>query len=159
MEEMLIIEPPPALRIAGMAYLVPRNTPLAFTSITRSHCSSVRCSMVTGSPSGPRVLPMPALFTSTGSVPKQATAVATACCQSSALVTSSLTKRHAPPLALISGLDLLAFLFQESPNDPLGTLTGKEPGFCSTLAPGPAANERHLAFESHGRYTLPYGCL
>src|SRR5215471_18962757 len=57
------------------------------------------------------------------------------------------------------GLDLLAFLFQEIPNDHLGTLTGKEPGFCSPLAPGAAANERNLAFESHGRYHLPYGYL
>src|SRR5207237_1346037 len=44
------------------------------------------------------------------------------------------------------GLYLLAFLCQEIPNDHLGTLTGKEPDFCSTLAPGTAANERHLAF-------------
>jgi hypothetical protein len=57
------------------------------------------------------------------------------------------------------GLDLLAFLFQEIPNDHLGTLTGKEPGFCSPLSPGTAANERNLAFQSHDRYNLPYGCL
>src|SRR2546428_6141466 len=57
------------------------------------------------------------------------------------------------------GLYLLAFLCQEIPNDHRGTFTGKEPDFCSTLAPGTAANERHLAFESHGRYPLPYGCL
>src|SRR5262249_17518118 len=56
------------------------------------------------------------------------------------------------------GLDLLAGLFQKIPNDHLGTLMGKEPGFCSPLAPGAAANERHLAFQSHGRYPLPYNC-
>jgi hypothetical protein len=43
------------------------------------------------------------------------------------------------------GLDLLPCLFQEIPNDHLGTLTGKEPGFCSPLSPGAAANERNLA--------------
>src|SRR5499427_482991 len=57
------------------------------------------------------------------------------------------------------GLDPLAFLFQEIPNDHLGALTGKEPGFCSPLSPGAAANERNLAFQSHGRYNLPYGYL
>ena len=40
---------------------------------------------------------------------------------------------------------------QEIPNDHLGTLTGKEPGFCSTLPPGAAANEHNFAFQSHGR--------
>ena len=35
-DEMLTMEPPPALRMAGIAALVPRNTPLAFTSITSS---------------------------------------------------------------------------------------------------------------------------
>ena len=44
-DEMLIIEPPPDRCIAGMAYFVPRNTPLALTSITRSHSSTVVSSM------------------------------------------------------------------------------------------------------------------
>src|SRR5438552_2714614 len=39
-DEMLTIEPPPARRMAGMAALLPRNTPVAFTSITRCHASS-----------------------------------------------------------------------------------------------------------------------
>jgi hypothetical protein len=46
-DEMFTIEPPPARRIAGMAYLVPRNTPLALTAITRSHSSAVRSSIET----------------------------------------------------------------------------------------------------------------
>src|SRR5262245_18849232 len=57
------------------------------------------------------------------------------------------------------GLDPFAFLFQEISNNHLGTLTGKEPGFYRTLSPGAAANERNLAFQSHGRYNLPYGYL
>src|SRR3990172_5658752 len=36
-DEMLMMDPPPAWRIAGIAALVPRNTPLALMSITRSH--------------------------------------------------------------------------------------------------------------------------
>ena len=55
-EEMLMMEPPPAWRIAGIAALVPRNTPLALTSITRSHSSAV----VSSSRPAP---PTPALFT------------------------------------------------------------------------------------------------
>src|SRR5882672_2658393 len=40
-DEMLMIEPPPALRIAGMAAFVPRKTPLALMSMVRSHASSL----------------------------------------------------------------------------------------------------------------------
>ena len=46
-DEMFTIEPPPALRIAGMACFVPRNTPLAFTAMIRSHSSTSACSMGT----------------------------------------------------------------------------------------------------------------
>ena len=41
MDDMLMIEPPPASRSAGMAAFVPRNAPLALTSRTASHCSGV----------------------------------------------------------------------------------------------------------------------
>ena len=41
MDDMLTMDPPPALRMAGIAAFVPRNTPLELTSMTRSHCSSV----------------------------------------------------------------------------------------------------------------------
>ena len=37
MEEMLTIDPPPVRRMAGIAYLVPRKTPVLFTAITSSH--------------------------------------------------------------------------------------------------------------------------
>jgi hypothetical protein len=46
-DEMFTIEPPPARRMAGMAYFVPRNTPLALTAITRSQSAAVRSSMGT----------------------------------------------------------------------------------------------------------------
>ena len=39
-DEMLMIEPPPALLMAGMAAFVPRNTPFALTSITSSQVDS-----------------------------------------------------------------------------------------------------------------------
>ena len=76
-----MIEPPPAARMAGIAALVPRKTPLALTSITRSHSSTV----VSSSRPAP---PMPALLTRTSSLPKRAVAAATACCQESSRVTS-----------------------------------------------------------------------
>src|SRR5262245_53426804 len=40
-DEMLMIEPPPAARIAGMAARVPRNTPVELTDIVRFQSSSV----------------------------------------------------------------------------------------------------------------------
>src|SRR5262245_52455704 len=93
-DEMLTIDPPPARRRAGMAALVPRKTPLAFTSITRSHSAAV----VSSSRPAP---PTPALLTSTSSFPKRRSAVATARSQSLSLVTSSLTNTASPPLAPI----------------------------------------------------------
>src|SRR5262249_58232229 len=46
-DDMLMIEPPPARCMAGIAALVPRKTPVALISITRFHCSSV-CSASRG---------------------------------------------------------------------------------------------------------------
>src|SRR5919198_1736838 len=36
-DEILIIDPPPARRMAGIAVLLPRKTPVALISITRCH--------------------------------------------------------------------------------------------------------------------------
>ena len=76
-----MMEPPPAWRISGMAALVPRNTPLAFTSITRSHSSALVSSRM------PRAT-TPALLTTTSSLPNRDTAAAMAAVQDSSLVTS-----------------------------------------------------------------------
>ena len=62
MDETLMIEPPPARRMAGMARRVPRKTPLVFTAMTSSHSSSDVSSM-----DAPRA--MPALFTKMSSLP------------------------------------------------------------------------------------------
>src|SRR5206468_7983850 len=40
-DEMLMIDPPPARRMAAMTLLVPRNTPVALTAIMRSQSSRV----------------------------------------------------------------------------------------------------------------------
>ena len=61
-DDMLMMEPPPAFRISGMAARAPRNTPLALMSITRSQSATVVSSME------PRAL-TPALFTSTSNLP------------------------------------------------------------------------------------------
>ncbi len=62
-EEMFTIEPPPARRMAGIACLVPRNTPLALTAITWSHSATVRSSI------GLRGITMAALLIRMSSLP------------------------------------------------------------------------------------------
>src|SRR4030095_2843367 len=86
---------PPPCRMAGMTALLPRNTPLAFTSITRSHAS-------TGVSSSRLAPPMPALLMRTFSVPKCFRAGSPARCQPASLVTSSRVKTASPPLARTS---------------------------------------------------------
>ena len=81
MEEMLMIEPPPASVMAGITAWRPRNTPSWLTRMTCSYSSAV----VVASGVWRK---MPALFTSTSRRPKASTAAATASAQASALVTS-----------------------------------------------------------------------
>src|SRR5688572_806675 len=69
-----------------MPYLQPRNTPLALTSIVRSHTSSP---VATASSSFD--IMMPALLNSTLSLPKRFSALATMLSQSRALATSART--------------------------------------------------------------------
>jgi hypothetical protein len=45
---MFTIDPPPAARMAGMAALDPRNTPVALTVIACVHAASVRRAYRTG---------------------------------------------------------------------------------------------------------------
>ena len=61
-DEMLMIDPPPAWRIAGMAHFVPRKTPLTLTAMMRSQSASDVSSILARKR-------MPALFTSTFSLP------------------------------------------------------------------------------------------
>src|SRR5256886_17677364 len=70
-DEMLMMEPPPACRMAGIAHLVPRNTPLTLTAMIRSQSASLVSSIFDRKR-------MPALLTSTSSLPYVCTAVATA---------------------------------------------------------------------------------
>src|SRR5215510_177500 len=94
MDETLMIDPPPALRISGMTYFVPRNTPLACTSICASHTATVVSSTVNRAP-------VPALLTRTCSLPKVAMVVWMTSCHSSSLVTSCRTNKASPPIARI----------------------------------------------------------
>ena len=68
--------------MAGIAYLVPRKTPLAFTAITWSHSATVRSSI------GTLGITMAALLTRTSSRPWRSSAACTAARQSASLVTS-----------------------------------------------------------------------
>ena len=90
-----MIAPPPWPRITGMAYLQPRNAEPVLTFIMVHHSSMLISS------TGLRML-MPALFTSTSSLPHSPTAASTAACQSASLVTSDLKNQACPPAALIS---------------------------------------------------------
>src|SRR5262245_44029736 len=93
-DEMFTMAPPPASRMAGTAYFMPRNTPLAFTPISASQAAVPVMS-------GSDVLLLLALLTSRSSFPNALTAVFTAFCHSDSLVTSSFTNRAWPPAAAI----------------------------------------------------------
>ena len=68
-----MIEPPPASVIGSMTALMPSIAPVRFTSSTCCHLATSRLF------NGPTAT-MPALFTSTLSLPNFATAVSTAAC-------------------------------------------------------------------------------
>src|SRR5713101_3461310 len=89
-DEMFTMAPPPACSIIGIACFMPRKTPLALTSIRRSHADVL-------SVSGSKVPLMPALLTRTSSLPKSLRVASIAFCQAGSLVTSRWTKRPAPP--------------------------------------------------------------
>jgi hypothetical protein len=80
-EEMLTIDPPPALVIGSITAFMPSQQPTAFTSSTRRKSAS-------GISAISAKVRIPALFTSTSSRPNASTASATAAAQSSSLVTS-----------------------------------------------------------------------
>ena len=91
----LTMDPPLALRIAGITYLVPRNAPLAFVLITSSHSSMDVFSIVV-------VRYMLALLTSTFSALNLCKVCWIASTQSFSEDTSSFTNVALPPLEEIS---------------------------------------------------------
>ena len=98
---MLTMAPPPAFSISGMAYFMPRNTPLALMFINRSQASVLVASR---SP-----LPLiPALLTNMSSLPNLATTAATDCSHWSSWLTSSMTTIDSPPASAISASTLRA---------------------------------------------------
>src|SRR5262245_22101396 len=126
---MLMIDPPPAWRIAGMAAFVPRNTPLTLTAMMRSQSASDVSSI------GARKR-IPALFTSTFSLPYACTAVATAARQSPSRVTSRCTYVALPPLARISAS---TFLPSSSSTSPSTTAAPSRTNMRPSVAPWPRA--------------------
>ena len=153
-EEMLMMEPPPAFRISGMAALVPRKTPLAFTSITWSHWLSGRASMVIRSPEASlgaayaRVVHqdiqpaeaghgglhgiLPVRFTGNVQVDVQALAAG--------LIDFRLYLRPQ--------------VIQDVADDHPGPFSGEHPGFNRTLPPGSAADQSYLSFQSRHHFPL-----
>src|ERR1700730_17088716 len=91
-DAVLMMEPPPARRRAGIPYLQPRKTPLRLTLMVRSQTSS---SVDVASPSPARE--MPALLNSMSSRPKASSAALTIACESWALATSAWTKTASLP--------------------------------------------------------------
>src|SRR5215471_1372360 len=89
-DDRLTIAPPPLFSIAAIPCFNPRNTPFAFTSIRRSQADVL---IVSGS----NVPLMPALLTRMSSLPKRASAAATAASHAGSLATSRCTKWPAPP--------------------------------------------------------------
>ena len=83
-DEMLMIDPPPAAIIGSIDAWMPRMAPVRLTSIT--FWKRVMSAVLRGA-----TCTTPALFTSTLSLPKVCTAVSTAFFQSSPLVTSRCT--------------------------------------------------------------------
>src|SRR5262245_15590009 len=128
-DEMLMMEPPPARRMAGMAARVPRNTPLAFTSITWFHSLTVVSSMRLPPPT-------PALLTRMSSLPKRSIVRDTARSQSPSSVTSSRTKRASPPCALISAATACPSASRMS---PMTTRAPSRANSRASLAPMPRA--------------------
>src|SRR5882724_4437114 len=144
-DEMLMIDPPPARRMAGMAAFVPRNTPLALMSIVRVQSSTV-VSSIRPHP------PMPALLTRTFSAPKRDAARPTAACQSASLVTSSRTKSASPPLALMSASTAWPSATRMSP-----MTTRAQARLGGTHPARTPADQRDLPGKSHGRLVRASG--
>ena len=80
-DEMLTMDPPPALRMAGTANFMPSKTPFWLTSVILFHNSRLVAS-------NPAMSNTPALLISTCSPPNACSQVSTARCQSASWVTS-----------------------------------------------------------------------
>jgi len=63
-DDIIMMEPPPARRIAGTAYLTDRNTPWRLTAVCRRQSAS-------DISIAPHKIPMPALTTITSNRPKR----------------------------------------------------------------------------------------
>src|SRR6266850_1491654 len=129
-DEMFTIEPPPAWRMAGMAYFVPRKTPLAFTAITRSHSAAVRSSIAT------RGMTIAALLIRMSSRPWRPVASLTAFCQSASFVTSRCTYAASPPPARMA---VSTFLPSASRMSPKTTFAPSLANVSASAAPCPRA--------------------
>ena len=83
-EAVLMMEPPPVRRSAGMPYLQPRKTP---RRLIASVCSQTSSDVLTASSSPDSITP--ALLNKTSSLPNDCSATATICSQSVACDTSA----------------------------------------------------------------------
>ena len=115
--------------MAGIAHFVPRNTPLTLTAMMRSQSASLVSSIFACNR-------MPALLTSTSSLPYVCTAVLTAARQSASRVTFRWTYVARPPEARMSDSTFLPSSSSTSPNT---TAAPSCVNNCASTAPCPRA--------------------
>ena len=152
-DEMLMIEPPPAARIAGMAARVPRNTPLLFTSMMRSHNSTSVPSIFAafGSPTS-----VPAISHCLPGYPacRIRRRPATRCFPNAPARLRPGERRwpfrpaRGSQLADL-GFQLQTLLVQNVPDYHRRTLPREQAGLSSALSSGAATDDGYLAFQSH----------
>ena len=153
MDEMFTMEPPPALRISGMAAFVPRNTPLALMSITKSHSSEVVSSTLV-------TLAMPALLTRSDEVETldivgDVQFAEPGDCGGHGVLPGALVDHIQIDEDTISagfidlGFGAFAVFIQNVADDNLGPFLGEHPGLDCPHTPGPAADQGHLVLQAH----------
>ena len=140
-DETLIIEPPPDLRIAWIAALVPRNTPLAFTAITSSQILSVVSSTVS-------FRSIAALFIRMSSLPKA--------CNSGIHHPTPIGlfgyvdphKNRLPTAIVHILLDATSLILQQVAHHHAGPLAGEKASRGRADPPRATAYQGYLAFQS-----------
>src|SRR5271165_7151700 len=119
MEERLMILPPPPFCMCGIACLVQKKTPFTLMPRTLSHSSSVISWVGLFTPA------IPALFTSTSSLPNRVWTAANTVFTSFSSVTSRCRKSALPPLLRISSTSFFPFTSEMS------VTTAMAPSFAS----------------------------
>ena len=136
-EEMLIMDPPPASIIVGRAYLHVSIMLLRLTSIIRSHPSSSTSRTVPGLP----IPLMPTLLNKMFRCPNRSIAVSTIALQSALRVTSATKADVSPPASFMAATVLPALSASTSTTRTLAPCLAKRTAVAS---PVPSAQPARL---------------